>query len=192
MAESTQRVVLIRHGETEWSLSGQHTGRTDIPLTPNGERMAAQVGRALADRHFALILTSPLQRAKQTCQIAGFGDLAEVRDDLMEWDYGAYEGLTTPQIWAQRPGWSLWRDGCPDGEDAAQMGVRADRTIAEARAADGDVALFAHGHILRVLTARWLGSPPTDGKLYVLSTGTISTLGYERDQAALLAWNTPA
>lgn len=192
MAESTQRVVLIRHGETEWSLSGQHTGRTDIPLTPNGERMAAQVGRALADRHFALILTSPLKRAKQTCQIAGFGDLAEVRDDLMEWDYGAYEGLTTPQIWAQRPGWSLWRDGCPDGEDAAQMGVRADRTIAEARAADGDVALFAHGHILRVLTARWLGSPPTDGKLYVLSTGTISTLGYERDQAALLAWNTPA
>jgi len=192
VAESTQRVVLIRHGETEWSLSGQHTGRTDIPLTPNGERMAAQVGRALADRHFALILTSPLKRAKQTCQIAGFGDLAEVRDDLMEWDYGAYEGLTTPQIWAQRPGWSLWRDGCPDGEDAAQMGVRADRTIAEARAADGDVALFAHGHILRVLTARWLGSPPTDGKLYVLSTGTISTLGYERDQAALLAWNTPA
>lgn len=185
-------MVLIRHGETEWSLSGQHTGRTDIPLTPNGERMAAQVGRALADRHFALILTSPLQRAKQTCQIAGFGDLAEVRDDLMEWDYGAYEGLTTPQIWAQRPGWSLWRDGCPDGEDAAQVGVRADRTIAEARAADGDVALFAHGHILRVLTARWLGSPPTDGKLYVLSTGTISTLGYERDQAALLAWNTPA
>jgi len=192
VAESTQRVVLIRHGETEWSLSGQHTGRTDIPLTPNGERMAAQVGRALADRHFALILTSPLQRAKQTCQIAGFGDLAEVRDDLMEWDYGAYEGLTTPQIWAQRPGWSLWRDGCPDGEDAAQMGARADRTIAEARAADGDVALFAHGHILRVLTARWLGSPPTDGKLYVLATGTISTLGYERDQAALLAWNTPA
>ena len=192
MAESKQRVVLIRHGETEWSLGGQHTGRTDIPLTANGERMATQVGRALADRRFALILTSPLRRAMQTCQLSGFGALAHVRDDLEEWDYGAYEGLTTPQIWAQRPGWSLWRDGCPNGEDATQVGARADRVIAEARAAEGDVALFAHGHILRVLTARWLGSPPTEGRLYVLATGTISTLGYERDQAAMLAWNNPA
>ena len=191
MAESKQRVLLIRHGETEWSLSGQHTGRTDIPLTANGERMAAQVGRALADRRFALILTSPLRRAMQTCQLAGFGELAQVRNDLEEWDYGAYEGLTTPQIWAQRPGWSLWRDGCPHGEDAAQVGARADRVIDEARAAEGDVALFAHGHILRVLAARWLGSPPTDGRLYVLATGTVSTLGYERDQAAMLAWNNP-
>ena len=191
MAESKQCVVLIRHGETAWSLSGQHTGRTNISLTANGERMAVQVGLALRERPFALVLTSPLRRATQTCQIAGLGDLAQVRDDLAEWDYGAYEGLTTPQIWEQRPGWSLWRDGCPDGEDTAAVGARADRVIAEARATEGDVALFAHGHILRILAARWLGSPPTDGKLYVLSTGTISTLGYERDQAAMLAWNNP-
>jgi probable phosphoglycerate mutase len=189
MAESHQEVVLVRHGETEWSRSGQHTGRTDLPLTEEGRRMATMVGAALRKRTFVLVLVSPLRRARETCALAGFGDQAQVRDDLHEWDYGDYEGLTTPQIREQRPAWSLWTDGCPHGETAAQVGARVDRIIAEVRAADGSVALFAHGHVLRVLTARWLDLPPADGRLFALSTGTISTLGYERQQPVILRWN---
>ena len=189
MSEHSPEVLLIRHGETAWSLSGQHTGRTDIPLTDNGRRIARLVGEALRTYHFALVLVSPLQRALETCRLAGFGDVAQVRPDLMEWDYGDYEGLTTPQIRAERPGWSLWKDGCPNGETAQQVGQRVDRVIAEVRAAGGDVALFAHGHVLRVLTARWLELPPMDGRLFALATATISTLGYEREQSVILRWN---
>ena len=191
MAAAKHEVVLVRHGETAWSVSGQHTGRTDIPLTDNGRRMAAVVGHALAERAFALVLTSPLQRARETCRIAGYGDRAQVREDLMEWDYGAYEGLTTPRIHEMRPDWSLWRDGCPGGETAAQVGQRVDRIIREARAADGDAAIFAHGHVLRVLAARWLDLPPEGGRLLLLGTATLNVLGYERDQPVICRWNAP-
>jgi probable phosphoglycerate mutase len=189
MPDSHQEVLLIRHGETEWSRSGQHTSHTDLALTENGRRMAMLLGAALHDRHFALVLVSPLRRARDTCRLAGFGDQAQIRPDLMEWEYGDYEGLTTPQIREQRPGWSLWTDGCPGGETAEQVGARVDLVIAEARGARGDVALFAHGHVLRVLTARWLDLPPEQGRLFALGTGTISALGYERQQPVILRWN---
>lgn len=192
MAAAKHDVVLVRHGETAWSLSGRHTGSTDIPLTDNGRMMAAVVGRALAGRTFALVLTSPMQRARETCRIAGYGDQAHVREDLSEWDYGRYEGLTTPKIRETRPDWSLWRDGAPGGEIAAQVGDRVDRIIREARAADGDVAIFAHGHVLRVLASRWLDLPPEDGRLFLLATATLNILGYERDQAVISRWNAPA
>jgi broad specificity phosphatase PhoE len=182
---------LVRHGETEWSASGQHTGRTDIPLTAKGEAEAVALGKLLAGRSFARVLTSPMGRAIETCRLAGFGDVAETTDDLREWDYGDYEGRTTADIRKERPGWTLFADGVPDGETAAQVGARADRVIAAATTAGGDVALFAHGHILRVLSARWLGLGPVDGRLFALSTATLSVLGHERETRVLRLWNEP-
>jgi probable phosphoglycerate mutase len=184
---------LVRHGETEWSLSGAHTGRTDIPLTAAGRSKAAAAGRYLAGRHFELVLVSPLQRARETCRLAGYEN-ALVDPDLCEWDYGDYEGRTTQQIQAGRPGWSLWTDCVPNGETVAQVGARAERVIARAVAVPGerDVALFAHGHILRILTARWLGLPPEDGRLFALGTASISTLGYERETQVITRWNLSA
>jgi probable phosphoglycerate mutase len=180
---------LIRHGETEWSLSGAHTGRTDIPLTENGRRQAEALGRALAGRTFALALSSPLVRAHDTCTLAGFGEQAQIDDNLREWDYGDYEGRTTPEIRQQNPRWSLWSDGVPGGETIAQVAARADAVIARAATASGDVALFAHGHLLRILTARWLGLEPAAARLFALGTASISTLGYERDTRVITKWN---
>jgi probable phosphoglycerate mutase len=184
---------LVRHGETEWSLSGAHTGRTDIPLTAAGREKAAAVGRYLADHKFAGVLVSPLQRARETCRLAGYEN-ARIEPDLSEWDYGDYEGRTTSQIQAERPGWTLWGDGVPNGETAAQVAARADRVISRALAiqGEGDVALFAHGHILRVLAARWLELPPEDGRLFALGTAAVSTLGYERETRVITRWNLSA
>jgi broad specificity phosphatase PhoE len=186
---------LVRHGETEWSLSGQHTGSTDIPLTKKGEDQAEDLGRLVAKlRHgepFARVLTSPLSRAAETCRLAGYGDAAEVSDDLREWDYGDDEGRKTVDIRKERPGWTLFTDGVPNGETAAQVGARADRVIAAAASAGGDVGLFAHGHILRVLAARWIELPPEDGRRIALDTATLSVLGHEREVRVLRVWNQP-
>ena len=184
-----QSVVLVRHGQTAWSLDGRHTGRTDIPLTEEGRRQAAALGPLLRQQEFALVLTSPLQRAEETCRLAGFGEEAQVRPDLAEWDYGTYDGLTSEQIKEGRPDWSLWRDGGPNGEQAADVGRRVDRVIAEARSVEGDVLLFAHGHVLRVLAARWLGQPPEAGRLYALGTAARSRLGYEHADPVIERWN---
>ncbi len=184
-------IVLARHGETEWSRDRRHTGRTDIPLTDNGRRQAGVLGDALAGRSFARVLSSPLSRALETCREAGLGERAELTADLCEWDYGEYEGITTAEIRARRPGWNLWRDGCPGGETAADVGRRADRVIAALDGPDGDVALFAHGHVLRVLAARWLGLGPEAGALLKLDTGTLSALGYERETRVITRWNAP-
>lgn len=180
---------LIRHGETEWSLSGAHTGRTDLPLTKRGEERAAAVGQFLKSRQFALVLTSPLARARETCRIAGYGEVARIDPDLKEWDYGEYEGRTTDEIRKGRPDWSLWRDGVPGGETIEQVADRARRVIARAQRAPGDVALFAHGHILRILTACWLDLPPDAARLFALSTATVSTLGYEHETRVITSWN---
>ena len=179
---------LIRHGETEWSRSGAHTGLTDLPLTAAGAAAATRLAAPLAAHPFALVLTSPLQRARRTARLAGFPD-ALPDPNLVEWNYGDYEGLSTPQIQVDRPGWNLWRDGVPHGETAAQVAARADAVIARALAADGDVALFAHGHVLRILTACWLGLPPDAGRLFALATATLSTLGYERETRVITRWN---
>jgi broad specificity phosphatase PhoE len=184
-------VVLIRHGETEWSRDGRHTGRTDIPLTENGRGQAGLLRDALTGWSFVRVLSSPLGRALETCRLAGLGDGAETTDDLLEWDYGEYEGITTPQIRESRPDWYLWRDGCPGGEQAADVGARVDRVIGAVEGSDGDVALFAHGHVLRVLAARWLGLGPEAGALLALDTGTLSVLGYERETRVLRRWNGP-
>jgi broad specificity phosphatase PhoE len=189
MAGTAQDVVLVRHGETEWSRSGRHTGSTDIPLTDAGRRAAKALGAPLHERTFARVFTSPLQRATETCRLAGFGDVAEVRDDLREWDYGAYEGRKTVDIRKERPDWSLWRDGVPDGETAAEVGARVDAVIADIRSVDGDVLLFAHGHVLRVLAARWAGLRPEEGRLFALDPATLSVLGYERETPVILLWN---
>jgi probable phosphoglycerate mutase len=185
-------LLLARHGETEWSANGRHTSHTDLPLTDNGRRLARRLAPSLADREFALVLTSPLRRAVETCELAGLGGQAQVRDDLHEWDYGDYEGATTAEILQGRPGWSLWRDGCPGGETPRDVGARADRLLAEVRALDGDVVAFGHGHMLRVLAARWLGLAPADGALFALATGTLSTLGYEHEKAVILSWSAPS
>jgi probable phosphoglycerate mutase len=190
MASSEQKVYVVRHGETTWSLSGQHTGVTDIPLTENGRAVARRLQPILAKPSFALVLTSPLSRARETCELAGFGDRAVVERDLMEWNYGEYEGLTPKQIHAKRPGWMIFRDGCPGGETPEEVGARADRAIARVRAAPGDVALFAHGHIFRVLVARWIGLP-TAGQHSLLDTATLNILGYYRDSPAVKVWNAP-
>jgi probable phosphoglycerate mutase len=182
-------IVLVRHGETEWSRSGQHTSRTDLPLLEAGRERARALGRELAARSFALVLTSPLMRARETCELAGLGSVAVVCDDLREWDYGEYEGLTTPQIREARPGWNLWRDGCPGGEAPDDVGHRADRVLQRVRAADGDVAAFAHGHILRVLTARWLEMDVSAGARFALKAGAICILGHERETAVVVRWN---
>ncbi len=185
---SVPELWLVRHAQTEWSEAGRHTGRTDVPLTAAGRAAAARLPQRLGDRAFALVLTSPLRRARDTCALAGYGDRAQLRDDLMEWDYGEYEGRTTPEIRTGRPGWLLWRDGCPGGEQAADVGARVDRVIAESLQAGGDVALFAHGHVLRVLGARWLEQPPAFGARLALGTGAVSVLGSERGVRGLRVW----
>ena len=184
--------LLVRHAETEWSKSGRHTGRTDIPLTDDGRERARSLAPVLAGREFAAVLSSPLSRARETCELAGLGERMQLRDDLLEWDYGSYEGLTTPQIRESRPDWYLWRDGCPGGETASDVGERVDRVIAEIRALDGDAALFAHGHVLRVLGSRWVQLAPQDGGRFALSTGALCTLGYERETPVLWKWNETA
>jgi broad specificity phosphatase PhoE len=184
------RMVLLRHGATAWSLSGQHTGRTDIPLVPEGcdqARAAGALVRLLGSSAFGQVLTSPLVRAQDTCTLAGF--IGEPDPDLMEWDYGAYEGLTTAEIRHSRPGWTLWDDGAPEGERAADVGRRADRVIARARELDTDTLCVAHGHVLRVLAARWLGLPPVAGRLFLLRTGAVCVLGWDLEWPAVEAWN---
>jgi broad specificity phosphatase PhoE len=183
------RVFLVRHGETEWSKTGQHTGKTDLPLTEAGEEQGRLLTERLKDIDFTLVLTSPLQRAMETCRQAGLLDRAEVSEDLHEWDYGRYEGLTTPEIREQQPRWNLWTDGAPDGESPEQVSARADRVLERIRAADGDVALFSHGHMLRSLGARWIGVPVTAGAHLMLSTASVSMLGYERETPVLRLWN---
>lgn len=182
------RIVLVRHGQTEWSASGKHTSTTDVPLTEAGR--AAARALPLRDREFALVLTSPRLRARETCELAGL--TGEVDADLAEFDYGAYEGLTTKEIRETRPGWSLWTDGAPGGETADQVGARADRVIARALAAEGDVALFAHGHVLRVLGARWIGLAAASGGLLGLDTASVSELGFEREVRVVWKWNVTA
>lgn len=188
-ADARPQVVLVRHGETEWSLSGQHTGRTDIPLNELGRRQAALAGARLLGRRWAQVLTSPLARALDTCRLAGLGDEAAADSDLMEWAYGAYEGKTTSEIRRERPTWWLWTDGCPDGEDADEVGSRADRVIARCLGAEGDTAVFAHGHYLRVLAARWIGAGPALGASLLSSTSSVSLLGWERTTPVIARWN---
>ncbi|MEU4573891.1 histidine phosphatase family protein [Nonomuraea sp. ATR24] len=189
-------MVLLRHGETEWSRTGRHTGRTDVPLTARGEEQARALGPLVKERPFDLVMVSPAQRASRTAELAGLTGF-EVEPDLWEWDYGGYEGITTPEIRKTRPGWYLWRDGVipgapgHPGESAAEAGARADRVIARARQAGGRVAVVAHGHILRVLTARWLGLEPADGRLFKLDTGTYSRLGLEHGEPVITTWNAP-
>jgi broad specificity phosphatase PhoE len=182
---------VVRHGETEWSLSGRHTGRTDLALTEHGERQARRLASRLAGRNFAWVLTSPLQRAVRTCQLAGFGDVADIDVNLLEWDYGAYEGRRSNDILAERPDWDLFRDGCPGGETPAEVGTRADRVIRRVRAIGGDVLVFSSGHLLRVLAARWLGLAPESARHFLLGTTGFGALGYERapDQTAIHLWN---
>lgn len=179
----------MRHGETEWSRLGAHTSRTDLPLTTEGERRAANLKRLLEGRSFALVLASPMRRALDTCRLAGYGAVVQVTPDLREWDYGAYEGLTTAQIQTKNPGWTIWTGTPPGGETAEQVGARADRVIAGALPAAGDVALFGHGHMLRVLAASWLGLEPAAGRLFALSTGSLSVLGFERETRVIERWN---
>ncbi len=183
------RVFVVRHGQTEWSRTGRHTGRTDLVLEPEGEAQAVAVGRALAGNRFAQVLSSPLARAAATCELAGFAGRAEVCAELVEWDYGAYEGRTTPEIRQDEPGWTLWAEGVPGGETAGEVGRRVDRVIERARAAAGDTLCFAHGHVLRVLAARWVGLPPAGGRLFGLEAGTISVLGWEREVPIIDRWN---
>jgi broad specificity phosphatase PhoE len=182
-------VWLVRHGETEWSLDGRHTGRTDIALTAAGRQQAAALGRHLARHAFALVLTSPLGRARETCRLAGYGDVAEVTDDLREWNYGIYEGRKTADIRKEQPGWTIWTTTVTEGESVEEVGARARRLIDRAAAVPGDVALFAHAHILRILAACWIGLPPTGGQLLALSTAAISVLGYERETRVVRVWN---
>jgi probable phosphoglycerate mutase len=191
MSSNLPTVYLARHGETAWSLSGQHTGLTDLPLTERGRRNAQQLGERLRGLSFAQVYTSPLQRASQTCTLAGWSAQAETLPELVEWNYGAYEGRRTVEIQADRPDWHLFRDGCPNGESPAQVGERADRVIARIRAASGNVLLFSSGHFLRVFTARWLGLAPFAGSYFLLSTASVSILGYEHNMSepVIRLWN---
>jgi probable phosphoglycerate mutase len=183
------RVFLVRHGATEWSESGQHTGRTDIPLTDEGRRQAEGLAGRLAREKFAVALVSPLRRARETARICGFGDAAEVDPDLLEWDYGDYDGRTAADIRRERPGWTPWNGGFPGGETLDEVAARAGRVVARVRDVDGDVALFAHGHILRVITARWLEQPPLEAARYYLATATLSVLAWERETPVIDRWN---
>ena len=194
MSEALPQVWLARHGQTAWSLSGQHTGLTDLPLTPAGEANARQLGKRLHGRAFDKVLCSPLQRAQQTCELAGFGTRAERDSRLLEWDYGAYEGRTSDYIHATRPDWLLFRDGCPGGESPAQVAARADSLIATLRTLPGHTLLFSSGHLLRMLAARWLGLAPAQGALLALDTASLSVLGYEhtRREPVLRRWNETA
>lgn len=191
MPQTLPVVYLARHGETAWSRSGQHTGLTDLPLTERGERNACQLGKRLEGMTFAKVFTSPLQRASRTCAIAGFGTIAEIMPDMVEWNYGDYEGRRTSEIHLERPDWLLFRDGCPDGESPTQVGQRADRVIQKVRAVQGNVLLFSSGHFLRVFVARWLGLAPEAGKYFLLSTASVSVLGYEHDlsEPSIRLWN---
>ena len=191
MSSTFPEITLIRHGETEWSASGRHTGRTDIPLTAKGEAAARGVADRLKGLTFQAVWSSPSQRAFNTCTLAGFGAAAVKKDDLQEWDYGAYEGVTTKEITAGRPGWNVFRDGCPGGEMAADVGARADAIVSQLRVANGSVLVFSSAHFLRVLAARWLGLPPEDGALLVLDTASLSVLGYEHDltEPVIRKWN---
>jgi broad specificity phosphatase PhoE len=184
-----REAVLVRHAETEWSLNGRHTGRTDLPLTDHGREVAAALRGRLPAWQFALVLVSPSRRARETSELCGLGAEAQVRAELHEWDYGDYEGLTTAEIWERRPDWVLWRDGCPGGESPADVGARADRVIAEIAGAHGDVAVFSHGHMLRVLGARWIELGPEGGARLGLSTAAVCVLGHERDTAVIARWN---
>ncbi|MBV9481771.1 MAG: histidine phosphatase family protein [Acidobacteria bacterium] len=184
-------VFVIRHGETAWSLTGQHTGTTDLPLTDNGRRLAERLFPVLAKEAFTRVLVSPMQRARETCELAGLGNAAVIDPDLVEWNYGEYEGLTPQQIHEKAPGWLIFRDGCPGGEMPEQVGARADRVIARVRAVEGNVALFAHGHLLRVFVARWIGLHTGAGEHFLLDTGSLSILGYYRDIPAVKVWNGP-
>jgi broad specificity phosphatase PhoE len=182
-------VLLIRHAETEWSRAGRHTGRTDLPLTDSGRRKARALAPLLAGRRYVRVLVSPLRRARETCELCGLAAGAQTLAQLAEWDYGDYEGLTSAEIAARRPGWSLWRDGCPGGESAAEVAARADEVIASLGTIEGAVAIFAHGHVLRVLAARWLEAEPQLGARLMLDTGTVSMLGFEHGVRALRRWN---
>jgi broad specificity phosphatase PhoE len=191
MSEALPVIYVARHGETAWSLSGQHTGLTDLPLTERGERNARRLGERLKGLSFARVFTSPLQRAVRTCELAGFG-AAEVDRDLVEWNYGEYEGRRTAEILAERPDWQLFRDGCPGGESPEQIGARADRVVSRVRAAPGDVLIFSSGHFLRVLAARWLGLEPAAGRYFLLSTASLGTLAYEHNslsEPVIRLWN---
>jgi broad specificity phosphatase PhoE len=191
MGEALPVLHLVRHGETAWSLSGQHTGLTDLPLTERGEQDARGLGERLRGLTPARVLTSPLQRAARTCELAGFGSVAEVDRDLLEWNYGRYEGRTSADIHAERPDWDLFRDGCPGGETAAEVGARVDRVIGRVRAVQGDTLLFSSAHVLRVLAARWLGLEPQAARYFLLSTASLSALGYEhnRSQPVIRLWD---
>jgi probable phosphoglycerate mutase len=183
MSEPLPVVYLARHGETAWSISGQHTGRTDLPLTPQGERNAIQLGERLKGLRFTRVLVSPLTRTSRTCALAGFGGVAQRDDDLLEWNYGQYEGRRSAEIHAERPDWQLFRDGCPGGESPADVAARADRVVGRVRSAGGNVLLFSSGHFLRMLAARWLGLEPAAGRFFLLSTASLSALGYEHNLA---------
>ena len=189
---SEPQLVVVRHGDTEWSLNGRHTSHTDLPLEPSGVRRAETLAPVLAEFEFARVLCSPLQRARQTAEMAGFGDRIEITPDLTEWDYGDYEGLTSDQIHVDRPGWQLWTDGAPGGESPDQAAARADSVIADAVASAGDVLMFAHGHILRVLVARWIAEPPSAGARFKLNPATLSILGHEHENRVVERWNAPA
>jgi broad specificity phosphatase PhoE len=182
-------IFIVRHGETEWSATGRHTSRTDLPLLDEGRRRARALADELADRSFSLVLCSPMLRARQTCQLAGFGEVALIDDDLREWQYGDYEGLTTSEIRKRDPDWDLWRVGCPGGEGPLAVGARADRALERLRSAGGDALAFAHGHILRVVTARWLAMEPACGARFALNAGALGVLGFERDTEVLDRWN---
>jgi len=190
-AKSHGDVVLVRHGETEWSLSGQHTGRTDIPLTERGRQQARLLEPLLSTANFALVLSSPLRRARETCELAGLGPRMQLEPDLMEWNYGEYEGLTSKQIKRTAPNWMVFTDGCPGGETPEQVGARVDRLIDRIRPVGGRVALFAHGHLLRVFVARWIGFPPSAGQHFLLDTSTVGVLGYYQGVPAVKRWNAP-
>ncbi len=187
-----EHIWLMRHGETEWTLSGAHTGRTDLPLTQRGEERARDVGKILKGRKFAMVLSSPLLRAKETCRLAGYSEGMKIDSRLLEWDYGDYEGKTTVDIRKLQPGWFLWRDGVPGGETAAQVGARADAVIDELKKVQGEAAIFSHGHFLRVFAARWLQEDATGGRLLALDTASISVLGFERDVQVIRHWNMPS
>ena len=189
MSETRGDLWLIRHGETEWTLTGAHTGRTNLPLTENGKQQGLAVREQLGGRSFAVVLVSPLERALETCRLAGYGGQAVVDPNLAEWSYGSYEGRTSAQIQAERPNWTSWDQGPLDGETIDQVAARAEAVIARVLAVDGDVALFAHGHVLRILTARWLEMPPDAARRFALETGSVSVLGYERDTRVIARWN---
>ena len=188
-SDENMKLWLIRHGETQWSLSGAHTSRTDIPLTERGKERAAKIHAYLAQRKFSLVLTSPLQRARETCRIAGYADVAQIEENLREWDYGVFEGRTTADIRKDQPDWSIWDSPVPEGEPVEHVAARAQKVIDRALQAGGDVALFAHAHILRILAATWLGLEPRGSRLFALGTGSVSTLGFERENRVISTWN---